>query len=379
LSNLTFNVKNTGRSPGHSADAALLALLRLPSREGALGGEQLASASQNPEFAKQLMSRASYHGVLGVISEYVPGLLDLSDDDRQALTRRLALEELWHVHLMNGLTTAVSVLAKSGVQACALKGPVLAQRLYAPPAARYCMDVDLLVRPAELSVALGALAAAGYMHEVGVTAEYLMRYGHHLAVSRPETAPTELHFRAYAGFGTEVPADAVMARARPFDLGDGRSVLVMMPEDEFVYLAAHAAGHSFIRLVWLYDLKQLLAHHRALDWERVAAIAESFQLSTVVGYTIELLDRWLGVTVPNLPVRLRRRGVRARLADRLLTEVSTPQPKSVRDNIGGLIFTSMLCDRLRSGAWLVQHHAVRAIRRRIHRLAPNYLPEPWAG
>jgi len=337
------------------------------------------SVTQDPAFPKQLISRASYHGVLGVISEQLSAAFVLSDDDRDALARRLALEELWHIHLLDGVKTAVHALAAAGVETCALKGPVLAERLYDPPSARHAMDVDLLVRPSELSRALAALSAAGYAHEGGVTAEYLMRYGHHLAVSRSETAPTELHFRAYAGFGTEVPADVVMARARRFDLGDAGSVLIMMPEDEFVYLGAHAAGHSFIRLVWLYDLKQLLARHPDLDWERVGDAAESFQLSSVVAFTMELLDRWLGIGVPNLPSRLRRRGVRSRLADRLLTEVSTPQPKGIRDNLGGLLFTSMLCDRVRSSAWLVRHHAARALKRRIYRFAPNYLPGLWGG
>jgi len=365
-------VNKTGQGSSESVDAALLALLRN-------GLDKPPAATEQPDLAKQLMSRAAYHGVLGVISPLLPAMFALSDDDREALARRLALEELWHIHLMEGVKSAVRALAACGVQACALKGPVLAQRFYEPPSARQAMDVDLLVRPSELARALAALTAAGYAHETGVTAEYLLEYGHHLGVSKPETAPTELHFRAYAGFGTEVPADIVMGRARPFDLGDAGSVLIMAPEDEFVYLAAHAAGHSFIRLVWLYDLKQLLAHHSGLDWQRVAATAESFELATVVGYAIGLLQRWLGVTVTNLPDGLKRRGVRVRLADRLLTEVSTPQPKSVRDNVGGLLFTSMLCDRVGSGAWLVQHHAVRAIRRRIYRLAPNYLPEPWAG
>ena len=41
----------------------------------------------------------------------------------------------------------------------------------------------------------------------------------------------ELHFRAYAGFGVELSADVLLARAQRFDLGEGLSVLVPAPEE----------------------------------------------------------------------------------------------------------------------------------------------------
>ena len=36
-------------------------------------------------------------------------------------------------------------------------------------------------------------------------------------------------------------------------------------EDEFVYLAVHAAAHGFVRLMWLYDLKLLCAKYHDDD------------------------------------------------------------------------------------------------------------------
>ncbi len=150
-------------------------------------------------------------------------------------------------------------------------------------------------------------------------------------------------------------------------------------EDELIYLTAHAAGHSFIRLVWLYDVKLLVRRHAELDWERVADRAAALGVRTPVAYTLRLLSDWLGVALDGLPASLRPRGWRPRLADRLLAAVSTPQPPSIRDNLGGLIFTSLLCDRPSSGAWLIQHHLLRTMRRRLKRLAPAYLPARWSA
>jgi Uncharacterised nucleotidyltransferase len=327
----------------------------------------------------RFVTLASRHGVLGLVNAQIAGLAQVPEGVRQSALHKVALQELWHEHLERGLRRAIAVLTAAGVDACALKGPVLARRLYSPPAARYAVDVDLMIQPADLETALDAFARAGYTTETGATAEYLLKYGHHVQLSRPGEPPIELHFRAYAGFAVEVASDVLLAGAQRFSIGDGLSVLVPAPEEEFVYLAAHAAGHSFIRLVWLYDLKLFCRRYPALDWRRVAAVAERCSLKAAVAYTLRLLERWLNVTPSNVPAEFTRPSVAARVADRLLTEVSTPQPGSPRDKLGGLLFTSLLCDRMRSGLWLWQHHLGRMTRRRLYQLAPVYLPDRWSA
>jgi hypothetical protein len=154
---------------------------------------------------------------------------------------------------------------------------------------------------------------------------------------------------------------------------------VPSPEDEFIYLAVHAAGHSFIRLVWLYDLKLLIRKHPALDWDQVFTRSEALGVLSAVAFTVRLLRAWLEVEPDSLPPLFGRRGGRSRIADRLLPEVSRPQPRSLRDNLGGLLFTSMLCDTPTASLWLVQHHLGRMARRRMYRALPLIIPESWSG
>jgi hypothetical protein len=322
---------------------------------------------------------ATYHGVLGAIDAELTEHTKVSEQVREAVERRRAIEQLWHAHVVKSLEDAVGVLAHAGIDTCALKGPVLAARLYGSAAARHCIDVDLLVSESDVDRALRAFSDAGYATDTRESAVYVRTYGHHFNVTRPGSAAIELHFRPYVGFGVALPADMILGRASRVTLSRGLSVLVLSPEDEFIYLAAHAAGHSFIRFVWLYDLKLFVHRHPALDWNEVARRAKAVGLANVVAYTMQLLDRWLAVRVPQrLPDELLTRGMRTRFADRLLKEASTPQDKSLRDNLSGLFFTSMLCDTYRSSAWLLQHHLWRATRRRLQRLAPAYLPERWS-
>jgi hypothetical protein len=296
-----------------------------------------------------------------------------------AIDQRLAVGSMWQKHVAATLGRVLDILHDAGVDPAALKGPVLAERLYDDALARPSMDIDLLVYPSDLERSAAALREAGYAGDTDLEASYLLEHAHHLHFAQPGAPAIELHFRAYSGFGVVVPADALMDRAVQHQFYGRTRVLVPAPEDEFIYLAVHAAGHSFVRLLWLFDLKMLLRRHPQMDWAAVANRAESFGLTSAVAYAMRVLREWLHVDPGGVPRPLLRRGARSRVADRLLAEVSTPRARSVRDNIGGLVFTSLLCDRLGATGWLLQHHLGRAVRHRLQRLAPRYLPEDWAA
>jgi hypothetical protein len=67
------------------------------------------------------------------------------------------------------------------------------------------------------------------------------------------------------------------------------------------------------------------------------------------------------------------------VADWLLPAVSRPSAPSTRDTAEGLVFTALLCDRVRASAWLLQHHTLRGVRRRLHGIAPRVMPADWAA
>jgi Uncharacterised nucleotidyltransferase len=370
-----------GESFIESLRPTLLSLLRaIPDHPAEFASAIETLAHRNdPRVWQGLVACASQHGVLGVIDQQLTAHAQLPANVRETTERRVGIDQLWHEHMVRSLEDAVGALAQAGVETCSMKGPVLAARLYPPSTIRHCLDIDLLVRPDDLDRAMAALTSVGYATETGVSTTYRRLHAHHLGFSRPATAPIELHFRAYAGFGVVLAADVLFDRAEPFQLNDHLTVLAPSPEDEFLYLATHAAGHSFIRLVWLYDLKLLVGRYPSLDWDRVAHRAQALGVATPVAYTTRLLHDWLGVPAGDLPARLLRRAVRTRLADWLLPEVSRPQPASALDNFGGLLFTSLLCDRMGSGAWLLQHHILRSTKRRLKQAAPAYLPDHWSA
>src|SRR5205807_5865396 len=130
---------------------------------------------------------------------------------------------------------------------------------------------------------------------------------HHLHLSRAETPPLELHFRPTTGFGTIVSAEEFLSRATPYRMSTGTMGWVLSPEDEFIYLAVHAARHQFQALVWLYDLKLFLLRHPDLDWTIVSARARSLRVVRALSMALEALQRRLAAPDFVSPLHVRTR------------------------------------------------------------------------
>jgi len=344
----------------------------LPDDVGSAAG-QLASIL--PGDWPLFLDYAASHGVLALLA---PALArcNLAPGIREEIDRRLLVQAMWAQHVVEVLSGLLDLFSAEGIPVCPLKGPVFAQRFYAHASDRPSIDIDLLVRPDDLEKARTALLRSGYAGDSELRTAYLTAHAHHLHFTRPGVPELELHFQAYHGFGTVMHASSMMDRATPGEFA-GRKTLVASHEDEVIYLSAHAAGHSFIRLLWIFDMKMLI-RGGGVDWSTVMSRSRELRIASAVAYSLRLLDKWLGV--PDIPAdALKPYGRRARVADRLLDVVAAPSTPSSIDNLGGLVFTAMLCDGVGATVGLAGHHLLRTARHRVHRLAPGLVPESWSA
>jgi hypothetical protein len=330
-----------------------------------------------------LVAAAERHGVAGLLHDVAlgpgaaPGRVPPAAGAR--LRHRRAAERLWHARLAAALDRGLRALDGAGVRALALKGPVLGERLYEDPAVRPSADLDLLVAPGALDRAIAELEALGYRAETGPSAAYARRHHHHLALHHPREPAIELHFRACAGFGAVIPAEALLARATPHRTRGGAPAWVAAPADEALYLLVHAARHRFERLLWLHDVKLLVARHGDLDWGAIAARARGLELGTALACAVSALRTRLGVAVP-AALDGGALGARARRAGRLLPTLAAgrPLPRPVAA-LGELGWQALLCDRPGATAALLRHHLARMARRLGHRRLPWLVPAGWAA
>jgi hypothetical protein len=316
----------------------------------------------SPERRRALLDAAHRHGALQAISGRLP------DGDALLRARFHALAALARARdaaLRKGLDAALTALKARGISPCALKGPVLADRVYPEPALRVGTDLDLLVEEEQLDAGILALERDGYRRVEGFRARYERACGHHVKLVHPERPVVELHFKPRSGTRSALRADDVLSRARPFTTPSGALVRVLAPEDELVYLALHAAHHSIEREGWVLDLLLLLDAHPDLDWTIAAERARAARCRRAVAFVSRHLDA-LGADIPDFvlePMTARR----ARMAMRL-RRIVQPRAKTNRVAQGArLAFEALMCDDLLLAAGHVSHEVHWFVRRNTHR------------
>jgi hypothetical protein len=340
----------------------------------------LADASRNIDDWNAVATEAREHGLFGVMVHACQEAgCRVPDAIQRDFVRHQTIASVWHAHLLASLEELAGIFHGARIPAVALKGPLLAERLYPHGALRPCVDLDLLVSDHDLDAALGALTAAGWVADAGPTAAYARQHHHHLQMRRAGRPPLELHFRARAGFGTVLPSAPLIERSIEANPSSGRGFRTLAPVDEFVYLAVHAAGHGFTRLMWLYDLKLLLRRYAAdIDWNLVVDRAREVGTLTALAFACGLLRERLSVPVPNHPM-LVPRGVRHSFARTIQRSVALNNGLLAIDRLGGLAFTALLCDSSVAAARLWSHHASHMLKRRVQRRLPRLVPANWAG
>lgn len=340
-----------------SERAAELLLARPPRL---LAGERHAPAEW-----MSLLDVALRHGLVGRLTAALPPGGDGPPPDfHERLRREVAGLRIRAALLSAALDEALRALARRGIPVVPLKGPVLAERLYPDPALRPSTDLDLLVAGADFDRAAAALEELGYSLDRSWTAAYQRRHHHHVSLRRSGAPAIELHHRAVSGFGTFLPGEELIARARPFVVASGATALVLSAEDELLYLCLHAAGHLFARLGWLEDLALLLERHRDLDRALVVERARSIGARSPLTLAVLQLRRCGIDPGPGLPVRLLRCGLSGWVRRRTLLA----ENKWMFQGLNAA-YHILLCDGPLVAGRYLGHHLVWFIRRRAHRAA----------
>jgi hypothetical protein len=324
-----------------------------------------------PAAREELLRAAVRHGLLAAVAGRLP-----SDDLslRTRFERAATGARLRDARLRQVLEEVLAALASEGVIPVALKGPVLADRIYPDPALRAANDLDLLVPEAQLDRSAAALAALGFRRGPAIVDAYQRRHHHHLQLLRSPGPDVELHFSPQSAFGARLPAAAFLARATLHRTGGGSPVRVLAPEDELIALCVHAAGHLLARGEWLLDLVLFVDRHPTLDWrsieERAAACRCRRALAWALGQAREL-----GARMP--PGRLLELGAARRRLSAALASASLAR-SGRRAAALQMAFQLVLGDRAWRAPGYVLREAWWVVRRRVH-LAARLLTRSPGG
>lgn len=253
-----------------------------------------------------LITLSLEHGVLPLLFSW------LSDRDftipQPARQRLLGEYERNVFHSMANAAELISLLKTfepAGIAAIPLKGVVLATSVYGEMTARAAGDVDILIHLDSLERATEILLQRGFELKRGKLVDGRLQapgstYEFHFE-RQSDGMVLELSWRfelTWSRFTRSRDMDWVWPRRRSVTLA-GAEVPNLDPEITLLVLCMHGSRHVWSRLIWIYDVAQLLVSHPALDWNFVTNEARRLGLMRSLALGVLLAHRMVGASVPD--------------------------------------------------------------------------------
>jgi hypothetical protein len=290
-----------GEPAGRSADAP--AVDETERRLGAIA-DQLLGGPRRREHERpfdevpfeRLLRQARVERVTGILAEAVRrDVATVTDEqfDRVAEAHRGSMAIALMLERMLLRTTAT--LTANGVDHVVLKGSALAHLVYPSPSYRDFGDVDLLVAPGQMPLAVRILMADG---SVRPHAELASGWDRDFAKSVTLTDRTDyeidLHRTIAPGvFGLRIDPGGLLRDTQVFRLG-GVALRALSPEGQLLQACIHTAAGN--RRVWLSSVCDIVALSRsgAVDVGRFHEMVGAWGVAAVVEQAVASVRSRLG-------------------------------------------------------------------------------------
>jgi hypothetical protein len=246
---------------------------------------------------------AHEHRVLSIL--YLR-LADMGPAVPPAVNERLRIE--YNRNMFHSLANAAELIGvleafkHEMVPAMPFKGVVLAASAYHNLTTRPAGDLDILIHYRHLLQATAALQQRGYELKTPLQGDgrkappglYECRFER-----QADGMVLELRWKLELTerFGRNLGLDWLWPQRRPATLA-GTEVPNISPEMTLLVLCMHGSKHMWSRLIWIYDVAQLLASSPGIDWKEVIREAKQSGLHQAVALGVLLAHRVADAEVP---------------------------------------------------------------------------------
>jgi hypothetical protein len=221
---------------------------------------------------------------------------------RRRLTDELAGSRGRHLVMMRAAGSLLRRCAAEGPETIVLKGPVLADRLYADPALRPCSDLDLLVRRADRFWMDALLRGLGHRHVADAHSwDFDVAHDGATVYETAEGVRIDLHWALLTEprFVWRAAEAEVWQRSEAITVA-GAPARGLGREDLLLYLAAHlAVHHSLAGLRRYWDVALLLERDGdGLDWPGLLARGRDWRVGQALALVLVRAHTLFGAPVP---------------------------------------------------------------------------------
>jgi hypothetical protein len=244
-----------------------------------------------------LIDLAVKEGMAGFLykSLFKAGLMEtLNPHHQQRLYTTYYLTIRHNLKLIHTLNEIFKPLNKKRVQVVLMQGISLLQQVYRDIGLRPMKDMDFWVLPNQYGDLVDCLVSQGFKRNSIYPDSF----------SKGEVV-LDIQTHIFGG-------DRIKSRDRLINLGqaeifnnariindDNKAALCLSPSDQFLYLSLHALKHNLERLVWLVDIKSLVAGWEPGDWQALILRAEELGLQAALFYMLFVLRNIFELKLPS--------------------------------------------------------------------------------
>jgi hypothetical protein len=249
-----------------------------------------------------LVDLADRHGVAPLLYHTLSSLqLPIPSDKLRNLRDNYHRNLHKSLFLSRELIRILEHIEALGLEIMPYKGLALAESVYGDIALRQTGDIDLLIRPQDVSRVSAAVRDLGYTPNATLSPAEQHAYlksGYELSFDG-EAGPNLLEVqwgiqpRFYA---VDYDMAGLFQRAVMTNIA-GHSAKTPSTEDLILILSLHAAKHVWGRLIWLRDVAQMIAMP-ALNWQWIEAQARELGVARILAVTLLLACDLLNAEIP---------------------------------------------------------------------------------
>jgi hypothetical protein len=311
---------------------------------------------------EKLPTAAALHRVGGCVHEALVEVDGVPEAVLDALAAQRVDAARAHLVYCRALLEVNRTFGAADVPWVAMKGPVLASRVYHDPGLRTYGDLDLLIAQPAMPTAVGLLEDLGYEH---VVLNWPLHQWHMASEFGMHRGPVNLDVHWHMVYSRwerryfSIDPAAMLARSRTAVIS-GQQIPTFDDVDTLLHLCLHASRAGGHRLIWSKDIERTIAVLRP-DLDELVDRARDYRCGPPVAIALSRAVRTLGADVPPRVIQVLA-GRRLLLAERATSQVSPTVPFTERDSAARFLARSTR-SRLRTTLLDLGERSVRAAQR----------------
>lgn len=249
------------------------------------------------ENTDHLIALAVREGLAGFLYKSLlkAGLLEtLNPQNKQRLYTTYYLTIRYNLKLIHAFNEILKPLRKMQIQVILMQGISLLRQVYRDIGLRPMNDMDIWVLPNQYADLVDCLVDQGFERnslypETFCRGEIVLDiHTHILWGDRIQSRDLLIN----------IGQEEIFRNARHLNV-ENTAVLCLDSPDQFLYLSLHALKHNLERLIWLVDIKSLIAKWELSDWKALTDRAEELGLEPTLLYTLYILRNIFQLELPS--------------------------------------------------------------------------------